>query len=100
MLSTQAAGLPTWQVQPERLQEVLHENVNFFHVNIGLASLKIAPVPSIAEHPVSEALFTFVNSWAMLFLPVLLMEARCQKVPEKIIRWTGITFLPNVFCPF
>ena len=97
MLSVQAPGLPAWQVTPETLQEILHESLNFFYVNIGLAALNIAPVPSIAEHPVSEAIFNFVNAWGMMFLPVLMTEARCQKVPQKVLQWTGIMFLTNVF---
>lgn len=97
MFSTLAPGLPAWQVQPETLQEILHESLNFFYVNIGLSYVNISPVPSIAEHPVSEAIFNFVNAWGMMFLPVLITEARCQKVPRKILQWTGIMFLTNVF---
>ncbi len=43
--------------------EVLHESFNFFYVNIGLAAAGLSPVPSIAENPVSEALFNFVCAW-------------------------------------
>ena len=97
MLSSQAPGLPAYQVSPETLQEILHESLNFFYVNIGLSALNIAPVPSIAKHPISEAIFNFVNAWGMMFLPVLMSEARCQKVPRKLLQWTGIMLLTNVF---
>lgn len=97
MLSTQAPGLPAYQVSPDTLLEVYHESLNFFYINIGLDALNLAPVPSIAEHPVSEALFNFVNAWGMMFLPILLTEKRSQKVPKKILQWTGIMFLTNVF---
>ena len=52
MLGTASPGVPAWQTSWEQLQPVLHESLNFFYVNVGLAQLGLNPVPSIAEHPV------------------------------------------------
>lgn len=52
MVGTSAPGLPAWQTSPEQLAPVLHESLNFFYVNVGLAQLGLNPVPSIPEHPV------------------------------------------------
>ena len=34
---------------------------------IGLAELGLNPVPCVAEHPVSEALFNAVNAWSLMW---------------------------------
>lgn len=41
--------------------------LQFFYVNIGLADLGLNPVPCVAEHPVSEALFNAVNAWSLMW---------------------------------
>lgn len=99
MLSTSAPGLPVWQTPPETLVEVLHESANYFYVNIGLAQLGLNPVPSIAEHPVSEALFNFVNAWSLMFWPAMLADPLGRRVPNKFPIWVGTQFLTNVFLP-
>ena len=55
MLSTAAPGAPAYATPPEVLSEVLHESVNFFYVNIGLAAAGLSPLPDVPSPPVSEA---------------------------------------------
>eukprot|EP00892_Ulva_mutabilis_P002655 jgi/Ulvmu1/12390/UM009_0036.1 len=97
LFSTDAPGVSLLNTPPETITELVHESLNFFYVNIALASANLTPIPSIAEHPVSEAVFNFVNAWGMMFLPVILTEARSQKVSRKTLQWTGIMFLTNIF---
>jgi hypothetical protein len=80
MLGTGAPGPPVWATPPSVLTEVLNESLNFFYVNIGLNAVGIDLVPSIAEHPCSEALFNWANAWGMMFLPLMLMDERSKKV--------------------
>lgn len=97
LLSTDAPGVGLLYTSQATLLELLHESLNFFYVNIALAAANLTPIPSVPEHPVSEAVFNFVNAWGMMFLPVILTEARSRKVPRKLAQWTGIMFLTNIF---
>lgn len=99
MLSTAAPGLPVWQTTPEILQSVFNESLNFFYVNIALNAAGLSPVPCIAEHPVSEALFNFVNAWSLMMLPAMVMDKQGEKVENKFQLWLGTMFLTNVFLP-
>ncbi len=54
LLSPAAPGAAAWQQSAEALQSVFNESINFFYVNIGLTSLGLSPLPSVASHPVSE----------------------------------------------
>lgn len=98
MLGDQAPGDPAIQTSPETIAEVLHESLNFFYVNIFLNNVGITLVPSIAEHPVSEALFNFVNAWSMMMLPLFLLDRKSENMPNKMPLWLGTMFLTNVFC--
>lgn len=80
MFSSAAPGAPAYMTPPEVLQETLNESLNFFYVNIGLNNLGLTLVPSVAEPPVSEAVFNFVSAWSMMFLPLILTEAGSRKV--------------------
>lgn len=99
LLSYGPPGLPAWQTTPEALQQVLNESLNFFYVNIGLAKLGLTPLPSVAEHPVSEALFNFVNAWGMMMLPAWMADPKGTKVLNKVPLWVATMFLTNVFAP-
>eukprot|EP00887_Chlorella_sp_A99_P003407 scaffold7.g3407.t1 len=101
MLSPWPPGAPAWQASPETLQTVLHESFNFFYVNIGLAQLGLNPVPCVAEHPVSEAVFNAMGSWGLLFLPAMLADPRGARVrtKTKLGLWIGTWFLTNCFLP-
>jgi len=99
MLGTAAPGSPAIETSAETIGEVLHESLNFFYVNIFLNNVGITIVPSVAEHPVSEALFNFVNAWSMMMLPAFLVDRKSQPVERsRIPLWVGTMFLTNVFC--
>jgi ABC-type glycerol-3-phosphate transport system permease component len=58
----------------------------------------ITLVPSVAEHPISEALFNFVNAWSMMLLPLIMVDRKAESMESKYPLWFGIQFLTNVFC--
>lgn len=91
LLSTQAPGVPGFQTPPSAFERLFHESCNFFFINVGLNHLGIHFVPSIAEHPVDEALFNFVGAWGLLFLPVMLSDPQSQKMNRfKVwLLWVG-----------
>ncbi len=45
--SSSLPGVPVWQTQPEVLQEVLLESLNFFYVNSGLNALGLSFIPDV-----------------------------------------------------
>ena len=98
LFSTSAPGNPVWAVNPEELEAVWHESLNFFYVNIVLNYFGIDLIPAIPEHPVDEALFNFVNAWSLLFLPLLATD---PKVKKNVRKWewqfVGVAFLTNIF---
>lgn len=97
MLSPWPPGDPAWQTSMDTITTLMHESLNFFYINIGLDQLGMAPVPNVAEHPVSEALFNFINAWSLMFLPVMLMDRR--RVDNKVGLWIGTMMLTNIFLP-
>lgn len=99
LLSPFPPGQPAWQTSPDTLARVMHESFNFFYVNIALGSVDMNPVPNIAEHPVDEALFNFVNAWSLMMWPVWLADPRGKRVGQKPLIWLGTMFLTNVFLP-
>jgi hypothetical protein len=78
---------------------VYHESLNFFYVNVLLSWAGLNPVPSVAEHPVSEALFNFVNAWSMMWWPAILADDRSRKVKQRLPLWIG-TMVPSVAKPY
>jgi hypothetical protein len=97
MFSTAAPGNPAWLTDPAVFSEIAHESFNFFYISVGLHAVGL-PVPDLAEHPVSEALFNFVNAWGMLFLPVMAIDTRTSyNMPRWRAWWVAIMFLTNVF---
>ena len=53
--------------------------------------LGIAPVPSIPEHPVDEALFNFALAWSLMVGPLMLLDPRVQHIRNRTrwLLWTG-----------
>ena len=51
--------------------------------------LGLNPVPCVAEHPVSEGIFNFVNAWSLMFWPVMLADPRGTRVKNKLPLWVG-----------
>ncbi|NMG57161.1 nuclear transport factor 2 family protein [Geitlerinema sp. P-1104] len=89
-------GDPLWALQPETIQELLDESLNFFFVlpivnQLGLTVLESPPV-----HPVTQAFFNFAEAWIFMFLPLLLADPRGYRLPRPLI-WLGAMFLTNIF---
>jgi hypothetical protein len=55
----------------------------------GAPQLGLNPVPCVAEHPVSEAVFNFVNAWSLMFWPVMLADPQGHKVKNRLPIWVG-----------
>eukprot|EP01023_Acetabularia_acetabulum_P026752 TRINITY_DN2536_c1_g1_i1.p1 TRINITY_DN2536_c1_g1~~TRINITY_DN2536_c1_g1_i1.p1 ORF type:complete len:419 (-),score=63.31 TRINITY_DN2536_c1_g1_i1:164-1420(-) len=101
LLSTIVPGNDIFHTTPESLQRVLHESLNFWYVNIGLSNLGLTFVPSIAEHPMDEAIFNLIAAWGLLYLPFMLANPKAKKVKNIIPLWIGTEFITNiVFIPF
>jgi hypothetical protein len=99
LLSPFPPGLPAWQTTPDTIARIVHESFNFFYVNIALATVNMNPVLNVAEHPVDEALFNFVNAWSLMMWPLWVADPRGQRVKQKPLIWLGTMFLTNVFLP-
>ncbi len=89
-------GNPAWAIQPETLQEVFNESINFFFVLPILNALGIEYMKAPIVHPVSEAFFNFAIAWIFMFLPLMLADRRGDNLP-KIPLWGMAMFLTNAF---
>ena len=43
----------------------------------------------LQEHPVSEALFNFVNAWSLMLWPAMAADAASARVPQRFRWWVG-----------
>ena len=89
-------GEPFWAVQPETIQEVINESINFFFILPLLNRVGIHLMESPIVHPMIEAQFNFAEAWIFMFLPLLLADKRVRHFP-KIALWSVAMFLTNVF---
>ena len=89
-------GDPVWAIQPETLQEVLDESLNFFLVLPILNHLGINLMHAPVVHPATEGLFNLAEAWIFMFLPLLLLDKRGRSLP-RIPIWGMAMFLTNVF---
>ena len=89
-------GDPVWAIQPDTLQEVLDESLNFFLVLPILNRLGITLMQAPVVHPATEGLFNLAEAWIFMFLPLLLLDKRGQSLPRLPI-WSMAMFLTNVF---
>ncbi|MFP4220398.1 MAG: nuclear transport factor 2 family protein [Phormidium sp.] len=89
-------GDPLWALQPQTIQELLDQSLNFFFVVpiANLLGLTVIPAPSV--HPVTQAFFNFAEAWIFMFLPLLLADPRGYRLPRPLI-WLGAMFLTNIF---
>ncbi|MEM9137231.1 MAG: nuclear transport factor 2 family protein, partial [Cyanobacteria bacterium P01_F01_bin.42] len=89
-------GAPAWATQAATWKEVIGESTNFFFVVPLFNKLGIDYLTAPAIHPVDQALFNLVMAWIFMFLPLLTLDARSQKLPKTIV-WVLSLFLTNAF---
>ncbi len=96
LIGTELPGDPAWNIQPETLQAVMDESLDFFYVAPVLDSLGLSLFPAPEVHPAELALFNAVNAWSLMFLGLLAEDARCSRLPV-LPMWSGQMFLTNLF---
>ena len=91
-------GEPIWAVKSETLVEIAKESLNFFFVLPLLSFLAIPflAIPAPVVHPASEAFFNFAEAWIFMFLPLMLLDPKGNKLP-RVALWSAAMFLTNVF---
>ena len=85
-------GEPIWAIQPQTLQELWNESVNFFFILPIAGAIGIISDVSPIVHPWIEAQFNFAEAWIFMFLPLLLADKRTQGFP-KVLIW-GLASVP------
>lgn len=104
LLSDLPPGSPAYMTDPKDLERILHESYNFFYVNMFMGDwFGLNIVPNIAENPVDEGIFNFINAWSLMFLPLWIDDPKGQPIPfwrKRFPLWLGTMFLTNVFLPF
>ena len=93
-------GEPAWAIQPETIEEILNESLNFFFILplLNLVGIHYLEAPTV--HPILEALFNFAEAWIFMFLPLLLADRRTNHLP-KILIWSMAMFGTNaVLTPY
>ncbi|QLE58806.1 hypothetical protein [Nostoc sp. TCL26-01] len=89
-------GEPVWAIQPQTLQEIWHESLNFFFILPILNAVGVANIPIVIVHPWLESLFNLAEAWMLMFLPLMLADSRGEKLPKFLI-WGLAMFLTNTF---
>ncbi|MCF4970240.1 hypothetical protein [Nostoc sp. CMAA1605] len=89
-------GEPVWAIQPQTLQEIWHESINFFFIVPILHLLRLGNAPELVSHPWIESLFNFAEAWMLMFLPVMFADNRARNTPKLLI-WSLAMFLTNTF---
>ena len=93
-------GEPAWAIQPETIEEILNESLNFFFILPFLNLVGIHYLEAATVHPMLEALFNFAEAWIFMFLPLLLTDKRTNHLP-KILIWSMAMFGTNaVLTPY
>ena len=89
-------GEPVWAIQPDTIQEILDESLNFFFVLplLNLMGVNYLQAPEVS--PVAQGFFNLAEAWIFMFLPLMMMDKRAEPLP-KIVVWTLAMFLTNVF---
>ncbi|KAK9812268.1 hypothetical protein WJX73_009037 [Symbiochloris irregularis] len=96
-----APGAPGITPPPGTFTELYHESINYFYINIFLHWANLPGIPTNAEHPVSEALFNFVNAYSLMLWPLMAADMKSIKIKGKFWWWVGTQFITNVvFLPF
>lgn len=88
-------GEPVWAIQPDTIQEILNESLNFFFI-LPLLNLVGIGWQAPAVNPAAQGFFNFAEAWIFMFLPLMLMDKRSQHLPRRLF-WGCAMFLTNVF---
>ena len=89
-------GDPVWAIQPETIQEILNESLNFFFILPMLNLLGISYLQAPTVNPAAQGFFNLAEAWIFMFLPLMVMDKRSQHLPKTMI-WGMAMFLTNVF---
>ncbi|MEM7793790.1 MAG: hypothetical protein AAF579_04960 [Cyanobacteria bacterium P01_C01_bin.118] len=89
-------GDPVWAIQPNTIQEILDESLNFFFILPLLNLLGISYLPAPTVNPAVQGFFNLAEAWIFMFLPLMLMDKQSQHLP-KVLLWGMAMFLTNVF---
>lgn len=89
-------GEPIWAIQPDTIQEILNESLNFFFILPLLNLVGINSLPAPTVNPAAQGFFNFAEAWIFMFLPIMLMDRRSQHLPRTVL-WGLAMFLTNVF---
>lgn len=89
-------GDPVWAIQPETIQEILDESLNFFFILPMLNLLGISYLQAPTVNPAAQGFFNLAEAWIFMFLPLMVMDKRSQHLPKMMI-WGMAMFLTNVF---
>lgn len=89
-------GEPIWAIQPDTMQEILDESLNFFFILPLLNLVGINSLPAPTVNPAIQGFFNLAEAWIFIFLPMMLMDKRSQHLP-KVVLWGLAMFLTNVF---
>ncbi|NEQ51450.1 MAG: hypothetical protein F6K11_15130 [Leptolyngbya sp. SIO3F4] len=89
-------GDPIWAIQPDTIQEILDESLNFFFILPILNLLGISFLQAPTINPAALGFFNMAEAWIFMFLPLMLMDKRSQHLPRRML-WTLSMFLTNVF---
>ncbi|MEM7065017.1 MAG: nuclear transport factor 2 family protein [Cyanobacteria bacterium P01_B01_bin.77] len=89
-------GEPIWAVQPDTIQEILDESLNFFFILPLLNLVGINSLPAPTVNPATQGFFNLAEAWIFMFLPLMIIDKRSQHLP-RIVLWSLAMFLTNVF---
>ena len=89
-------GEPVWAIQPETIQEILNESLNFFFILPLLNLLGFSYLPAPMVNPAMQGFFNLAEAWIFMFLPLMMMDKRSRHLP-KMMFWGLAMFLTNVF---
>ena len=89
-------GDPVWAIQPDTIEEILNESLNFFFILPFLNILGFSYLPAPMVNPAAQGFFNLAEAWIFMFLPLMIMDKRSQHLPSMMV-WGLAMFLTNVF---
>lgn len=89
-------GEPVWAIRSETIREILNESLNFFFILPVLNLLGVSYLQAPVVDPVAQSFFNLAEAWIFMFLPLMLLDRRGQRLP-KMMLWGLAMFLTNIF---